>query len=180
MVNSAMTVAISTLIGFMPVFRLPFGGSVTIGKLIPVVFFSFNYGCKAGMFVGLTCGIIKMILMFHVPPVKTFSVFAIVVLSDYLIPYVLTGAVTGVLSKRMNNKKSAIIVSLIFSNILRFICLFISGVVVWNQYIPNQYNIWIYSLIYNLIYIVPETLISLIVGKLLMNFLFPKKNYHTF
>ena len=44
--------------------------------------------------------------------------------------------------------------------LLRFICHFISGIVIWGGYCPEGQAVWIYSLTYNGSYMLPETVIT--------------------
>lgn len=174
-----MTIAICFIISFFPIFRLPFGGAVTMGKLLPLVFFTYIYGLKSGIFAGTIYGILQIMIFFHIPPVKTPYAFVLSILLDYMIPYMAVG-LTAIFKGVFSDIKKHFTASIVFSYLIRFICSSVSGIVIWSEYVPKQYNIWIYSLIYNLIYIVPEILISLIVCNVLLRFLVLKNKNHTF
>lgn len=174
----SLTVSICFLIGFFPILRLPFGGSITIGKMVPLVFFTYFYGLKSGMFAGFIYSALQMIISFHIPPAKTPAAFILAVLLDYMIPYLSVGF-TAVFKGIFDNIKKYFMVSIVFSYMVRFFCSTCSGIIIWNEYIPKEYNIWLYSLFYNLIYIVPEMLIALIVCSILLNFFVLKNINHT-
>ncbi len=149
---------------------MPFGGSVTLGHTAPLILFSFKNGAKPGLFAGLIYGIFQIILSFHIPPVKSFAALVFVILLDYLIPYSLVGLAPFYV-KAIKNKKISLIVGAIFSNVLRLLSSILSGVIVWSEYIAKNVNIWLYSLLYNSFYMIPEIIITTIICYAFINFL---------
>ena len=61
LVESALMLALSTLLAEFAIIKFPFGGSVTIFSQVPMVFISYRYGIKWGAFAGLCMGIIQML-----------------------------------------------------------------------------------------------------------------------
>lgn len=174
----SLIVSICFVIELFPILTLPFGGSVTVGKMLPLIFFTYFYGLKSGIFAGLIYSILQMIIFFHIPPAKTFFAFTLAILFDYIIPYLSIGF-TALFKNTFCNVKKYFTISIVFSYTVRFLCCAFSGVVIWSKYIPKEYNIWIYSVVYNLIYIVPEIIIALIICNVLINFFVPKSSSHT-
>ncbi len=174
----SLTIAVCLIISFFPIFRLPLGGSVTIGKMLPLIFFTYFYDLKSGILAGATYSILQIIMFFHIPPAKTPWIFALTILLDYIIPYLTVGFIAA-FKTLFQNKKKYFITSIIFSYFIRFLCSTASGIIIWYEYIPKRYNIWLYCVVYNLIYIVPETLIALIVCNILLNFFVLKNTTHT-
>lgn len=170
--------ALCLIITLFPIFRLPFGGSVTIGKLLPLIFFTYFYGLKSGIFAGTIFSVFQIMISFHVPPAKTVFSFICVVLLDYMIPYLIIGF-TAIFKNIFRNIKKCFSVSIVFSYFVRFLCGVFSGILIWREYIPKEYNIWVYSVVYNLIYILPEMLIALIVCGILLKFFIFKNANHT-
>ena len=154
---------------------MPFGGSVTLGHTAPLILFSFKNGAKAGFVAGLIYGIFQLIISFHIPPAKSFNIFILAVLLDYLIPYALIG-LSPFYAKTIKNKKISLIVGTIFSHILRLLCSVASGVFIWGEYITQNINIWFYSLLYNSCYMIPETIITVFICYTFINFLLPSKS----
>ena len=171
--------SICFIISFFLILRLPFGGAITIGKMLPLVFFTYFYGLKSGVLAGFVYSILQITIFFHVPPAQTPFAFIFAILLDYVIPYVFIGFTEFFKKNVFHNTKKYFVLSIIFSYSVRFLCGFLSGIIIWSEYIPTQYNICIYSLVYNLIYIVPETLIALIVCNILLNFFVTKNINHT-
>lgn len=170
--------AICLIINFFPIFRLPFGGSITIGKMLPLIFFTYFYGLESGILAGTAYSILQIIIFFHIPPAQTPFSFVFAILLDYILPYLMVGF-TAIFKNVFRNVKKYFVVSIVFSYSVRFLFGTVSGIVIWCEYIPEKYNIWIYSLVYNLIYIVPEMLISLVVCNILLRFFILKNNGHT-
>lgn len=50
---------------------------------------------------------------------------------------------------------------------LRYICHFISGWAVWKMWAPEGQPAWLYSVTYNATYMVPETIVTIVVGVLI-------------
>jgi thiamine transporter len=57
---------------------------------------------------------------------------------------------------------------------LRFVCSFLSGVVLWDSYAPEGMNIWVYSLVYNGSYMLGNAAIAAVVLFLLCAAVDPK------
>ena len=44
--------------------------------------------------------------------------------------------------------------------VIRFVLSFLSGVILWGSYAPEGMNVWLYSLIYNGSYMLPNTVLT--------------------
>ena len=74
------------------------------------------------------------------------------------------------------NKRNAIVVGIVLTFFIRFVCHFASGVIIWEVLWPNDLG-WaksIWSLAYNGSYMLPETLITAAVAYVLYK---PTKKY---
>lgn len=127
------------------------GGSVTAASLVPIILIAFRYGGKIGLIVGVVHGLIQLII-------GPYVVHPIQLLLDYPIAFGLVG-LSGFFNK---NKILGIVVGLLG----RFFMHFISGIIYFAQYAPKGWNPLYYSFIYNISYIVPEIIISIVVFKL--------------
>lgn len=171
--ESALTLSLCAVLNCITIFKMPYGGSVTLGHTAPLILFAFKNGAKSGAFAGLIYGFFQMLISFHVPPSKNFTTFVFTILLDYLIPYVLVGLVP--FCKRLiKSRKKSIVVGAIFLNVVRFSSSVISGVLIWNEYVIQGLGIWIYSLLYNASYMIPETVITAMICYSFMNFYCPR------
>ncbi len=155
--EAALMVTLSFVLSSFVLFKMPFGGSVTLGAACPIIILSFRRKARLAFIAGLVYGCIQILLSFHVPPAKDFFSFVLVILLDYLIPYSTLG-LANIFNKKhtaLNIAFASLIVCMIrcFSSIL-------SGVIIWKSLFPEGINIWTYSILYNLSYMVPETIIT--------------------
>ena len=58
--------------------------------------------------------------------------------------------------------------------LLRFVCSFLSGGLLWGSYAPEGMNMWVYSLVYNAGYMVPNAILTGVLAVLLCKVLDPK------
>lgn len=51
---------------------------------------------------------------------------------------------------------------------LRYLCSFLSGILIWGAYAPENMPVWLYSLTYNGSYMIPEAILSTVVAIILV------------
>lgn len=149
----AITVALSVVLNYIKIFQMPYGGSVTLGSMVPVLLISFRRGPKIGIITGIIFGLVQMSLsgwVYH--PLGMFL--------DYPLAFGVLG-LAGFLKNRP-------MIGVVTSMILRFLSHFISGVVFFAMYAPPEMGPVIYSIAYNGAYMLPETIISVILIYLLV------------
>lgn len=139
---------------------MPFGGSITLGKHVPLIILSYNQGVKTGIFASFISCIINLILSFKIIPVKNFYSFLAIILLEYFLPNILLGF-TPMFGYGIKNKNLKISVSVLVVFVLKIMISSIAGVIFWREYIPKEFEIWSYCIIYNSLYLVPEYLITL-------------------
>ena len=82
------------------------------------------------------------------PPTQSILMYILVILLDYIIAFTVLG-LSGFFFNLFKKKKIAIPLSGIIVMFMRFLCHFLSGILIWNVYAPEDMNIAIYSLVYN-------------------------------
>jgi thiamine transporter len=138
---------------------LPFGGTITVG-MIPIVYYSYRRGVAWGVGVGFTYSLLQVVLghLSYLP--KDFGSLMLCLLLDYVIAFTILG-VADLFAKPFGKKRlvgycfGAIIVC-----IVRFVSSYLSGVILWGSYAPEGMNVWLYSLIYNGSYMLPNTILT--------------------
>ncbi len=171
LVETAIMLALSTILAEIPVLSLPYGGSVTIFSQVPMVIVAYRYGLKWGAFSGLGMGIIQLLFgLGNFSYVKGIVSYLILVFADYIIAFGALG-----LSAMFKNKIKSTTVSLALGSavvsVIRFICHFISGVTIWGEYSNGAKAVWLYSLTYNASYMLPELIIT-VVGCVVLSSIF--------
>ncbi len=58
---SALFIAIATILSLIKLFELPFGGSVTVASMVPIVLIAYIYGTKWGLLSSFVYSIIQLI-----------------------------------------------------------------------------------------------------------------------
>ena len=160
MVEGALMVALSVVLGLLPLPSWPQGGSITVA-MIPVIYYSYRRGAKWGLMAGLVYSGVQMLTGWYAPPAGTFGATVLCVLLDYVLAFALLGAADviahlfGAGLRLCGYALGALVVTLI-----RFVCSFLSGVLLWGSYAPEGVNVWIYSLTYNGSYMIPNAILT--------------------
>ena len=162
LVESALMLALSTILSELPVIEFPFGGSVTIFSQVPMVVVSYRYGVKWGAFAGLCMGIIQMLFgMGNFAYVSGIAAYLILIFADYIIAFGALGF-SGMFKNKIKNPVVSIAAGGAVVSVIRFICHFISGVTIWGDYADGAQAVWEYSFTYNAGYMVPELIITVV------------------
>ena len=150
-------------------FKLPFGGSVTLVSMLPIMVFAYVYGIKKGLIVGLVYGLLQALQ-------DPFIVHGAQFLLDYPIAFAMTGF-AGILSKwkRIDNlPQIKFAISAFIGGGLRYVAHVLSGVFAFGAYAldAGAENIWTYSIIYNT-YVLIDVILVTVVGAIV----FSSKNF---
>ena len=146
----AVSVALAAVLSFFAIYKMPQGGSVSL-TMIPLIFIAFRRGPLAGIAAGVIYGLINLAIdgvIYH--PMS--------ILLDYVLAFGVLG-VAGFFPKKVWGIATGTVVGVAG----RFISSVISGAVLFASYAPEGQNPWVYSLIYQSTYMVPELIIALVV-----------------
>lgn len=170
--QSAILLALSIVLGFITVYKMPMGGSVTLVSMLPVLLVGVKYGWKWGLGTAFVFSLYQLIQGIAGGDVfvycTTISTVVICVLFDYLVPFTVLGCSAVVCTKKETVHRTKILVVFGILVFIRFLCHFITGVVIWGQWAPEGMSKGLYSLIYNGQYMLPELIFTVIVAALLM------------
>ena len=152
LINVALMLALTIVLHQLRLFHMPQGGSITLGAMVPLLFLTYRYGAGIGCLAGFLYGMINLMQ-------DAFIVHPLQVLFDYPLPYMalaIAAAVPG---------RLYVGAALAFS--ARFLCHYISGVVFFGSYAPPDMSPYLYSLVFNATYLVPEAIICLVILRIL-------------
>ena len=166
LVEGAIMVALATVLCFIRIFKLPWGGSVTLLSMLPIVLFSIKRGVKAGMAVSVLFSLVQLfqgILDGLCGWGLTPGTLIACIFLDYVLAYSVLG-IAGIFRKK---KMAGWLAGITLAIVLRFLVHFISGVVIWGSFGElwegfSTDNSVIYSLLYNGCYMLPELIFTLI------------------
>ncbi|MDF2569655.1 MAG: putative proton-coupled thiamine transporter YuaJ [Sporomusa sp.] len=152
MAHIGLAIALAVILHAFQLYKMPQGGSVTLGSMLPILLMAVYYGPEVGVLTGFLYGIVNLIQ-------NPYILHPIQVLFDYPLPFMALG-VAGYFKDR-------ILVGTISGISVRFICHYISGIVFFASYAPKGMSPYLYSLIFNASYLVPECIICIILMRIL-------------
>lgn len=164
---SAIMLAMSIVLNFIPIYKMPMGGEVTLLSMLPIAFVSVRYGLKQGLLTSFIYSLFQLIMGIAGGNVFvwTKTVFAVTVcaLLDYLVPFTALG-LSGMFRKKGD---VGIVGGIGLAVFIRFCCHYVTGVVIWGQWAENMSK-YLYSLIYNGQYMLPELILTCIGATILI------------
>jgi len=171
--ESAVMIALSTVLSLVAVINMPYGGSVTAFSMVPVILIAYRYGVIRGIATGFIHGLLQMFIGFsNVSYALGISVAAgiAVMALDYLVAFTSLG-LGGAFKKTLKSQSAGLLIGTLLCCAIRFLCHVISGCTVWAGVSIPTADGFIYSLVYNAAYMIPETFVTLAgvwyVGKVL-------------
>lgn len=173
----AMAVVLSFVSDLIPFLSMPRGGSVTLCSMVPIVLMSYRHGVKWGCLAGLADGIIQLLMgLKNLSYCPTLASQIGCVLLDYLLAFTILGLASAFVRRP---KVWQFALSAAAVCLLRYLCSTLSGYFVWYDYatatgwleafswggklvssLGEHALCWWYSVLYNLSYMLPETIIT--------------------
>ena len=158
---AGVSVALSIGLSFVKLFKLPQGGSVTLASLFPILLFSYIYGTKKGVFVGMIVGFLNL-------AIDPYIVHPAQLLLDYPVAFSAIGlsGVFGKIKPLHNIPQLEFALGSIIAGVLRFASHVLSGVFAFSAFATTE--VWAYSLAYNS-FVFADIAISIVVGVLALS-----------
>ena len=145
-VEGALMIAMAYVLSMIKFFELPQGGSITL-EMLPLVVMGLRNGPKWGCLTGFVHGILQMILGFsNVLYCATLLSQLGCILLDYLLAFTCLGLSAVFADRIKGNKVMGAAFGAVVVGILRFICSFLSGWLLWGSYAPEGMGAVVYSL----------------------------------
>ena len=178
---AGVCVSLSFALSYIKLFELPYGGSITLFSMLPVMLFSYIYGIKKGLIVGVLYGILQAIQ-------DPFIVHPAQFLLDYPVAFAMLGYAGSIKNVKSLNSKPRLkfTLSAIIAGFLRWISHVFSGVFAFGAYALDAVgksegifsvlapannptaNFWIYSTVYNT-YVFIDLILVIVAGVLLFS-----------
>ena len=166
--EGAIMVAIAQVLSFIKLWEMPWGGSVVLA-MVPIILYAVRWGLGRGLLAAFVFGVLQF--MFD----GGFAIGWQSIIGDYLVAFTVLG-----LAGLVHGKTGAIFTGTLIGGFARFLVHYVVGATVWAEYMPEEFfgltmtTPWFYSLLYNLAYMLPNILITLVVFALLYK---PMKKY---
>jgi thiamine transporter len=172
----AIMLALATVLKMFTLYKLPFGGSVTIGSMVPIIIMALLYGPEVGFITGFLFGIIDLIF-------EPYIVHPVQLLFDYPLAFMALGLAGYIknskfikeiiikFTKASASSRQVDIIENILSAIIgilgRYVCHIISGVVFFASDAPKGTSALLYSITYNFSFLGIDALICIIILSLI-------------
>ncbi len=160
--EGAMMLALAQVLGYLKLYTLPNGGSVTLG-MFPILLFALRWGFCRGVVAGLGYGLLQLLL----DGAYAWGWQSMVL--DYLLAYAPLG-----LAGCFRGKAWGIFPGAALGCLARFGVHYLSGVTIYRIYAPTEIpgfgtfsNAEVYSLVYNALYVLPSALLALAMAGIL-------------
>ena len=168
----ALLLAMGIVLSLIELYKMPMGGGITLVSMLPVLLAGTRHGTRWGLCVSILAAafqLIQALVQGNVfPYVQSGYAIVVCVLFDYVVPFGALG-LSG-LSSRIQKRRGWVVLGtyavLIF---IRFVCHYITGVVIWGQWSPEGMGKYVYSLLYNGGYMLGEFVLTLAVTGLLLS-----------
>lgn len=172
-----MMIALATVLSLIKVYEAPFGGSVTLLSMAPMILLSFRRGVKVGLPAAFVYSILQLVLGLNsVAWVPSAGGKVLCIFFDYIFAFTVLGlaGAAGKLSNKENTVPMAgVVIGTLVVVLLRFLCHLVSGAVIWYAldldwyaddpgHIVHRYGAWLFSLVYNGGYMLPEAIETVI------------------
>lgn len=192
LVESALLLAIATMLSFFPKFDGIWanGGSITLCSMLPIILVSYRHGAKWGLATGLCFSLLQMFTGGIFLPAGGAAAAAAGLLLDYILPYTLIG-LGGIFRGKFKNTTAELALGTVFALLLRYACHVASGYILWKSVadatsflstpgfglgngIVSKFTgntlCFLYSLIYNGSFMLPELILTTLGAVLVSKF----------
>ncbi len=158
--ETALLIALSTVLSLVKIFELPYGGSITAFSMVPIMIVAFRYGTKWGMFAGFVNSLIQLLLGMSTLSYATSAVAAVaIIMLDYILAFSFIG-LAGVFRNQVKDSGLSAVAGATLVCAIRYFFHVISGCTVWAGISIPTGAALVYSLSYNATYMIPETIIN--------------------
>lgn len=188
---SGIMIALGTVLSLLAIFRLPYGGSITVFSMVPIMLLGYIYGVRWGVLCGAVFGALQALLgatMSSAFAGQKLCGVTLILFLDYIVAFSVLGF-AGILKKTGKNAVSTFALGCLLAASLRLVAHFTSGVILfggWAEWYFTQEGFpafgakilehysglelsAIYSFIYNASYMIPEIILSVFAAVILMN-----------
>ena len=166
MCEGAILIALAEILSFLPFYKFPWGGSIDLAML-PIIFGCVRWGFGPGMLIATAHAILQTLFEGGI------AIGWQSIIGDFLLAYMVLG-LAGLF-------RGKFVPATLVSCGARFLIHYVVGATIWAEYMPETFfgmtmtTPWLYSALYNGAYMLPDMLMVLIAGILLLKT--PAKKY---
>lgn len=168
--ETGLMLAVCAVLNYLPLVSLPYGGSITLASMAPVILIAYRYGSLWGMLTGFVFSLIQLLeggIGTLQSAGTTPAFFLLILFLDYILAFTVLGLAGLTRGRLGGSQRLELAAGALIACVLRYLCHFLSGITVWaGTSIPAVGSIG-FSLIYNATYMLPETIVTVLAVYLL-------------
>ena len=157
--EGAILIALAEILSFLPFYKLPWGGSIDLAML-PIILACVRWGFGPGMVVASAHAILQTLFEGGI------AIGWQSIVGDFLLAYMVLG-LAGLF-------RGKFVPATLVACVARFLVHYVVGATIWAEYMPESFfgmtmtTPWFYSALYNGAYMLPDMVMVLIAGLLLL------------
>ena len=151
---AALCIAISFVLSYIRLLKMPQGGSITPASMLPIMMFAYAFGFGPGLICSMAYGVLQMFQDMYI-------VGWVQATLDYILAF---GSLALVALFRNWKSPFNFSVGVVVAGIVRVFFHVLSGVVYFADYAPEGMDPLVYSLGYNLTSVGVDALICAVIG----------------
>ncbi len=163
LVEGAIFVALSEVLGFIKIWHMPDGGSVSL-MMLPIVIYALRWGLSRGLLAAFVLGWVDLFIG------ASILIGWQSILGDYIV------AITALGLAGIGHKKGlpGVILGSLAGCVGRWVCIWATGALLWGEWMPDTFmgltmtNEWFYSLLYS-IPVILSVVLTVIICVILYN-----------
>lgn len=162
MAVGAMCIALASVLSLIKVWSMPWGGSITAASMLPLLLFAYVYGAGPGVTLGALYGLMQLLLDgMPVPFAGSAFLNFLSAILDYPLAFGLLG-----LAGLFQGSRAKMLTGFAVGCAGRYMTAVLSGWLFYGQWAWEGWNPLLYSLVYNIAYMLPDTLICMVIALL--------------
>ena len=157
--EGAVMIAVAEVLSFLPLYKMPWGGSIDLAML-PIILFCVRWGLGPGLVASFAHALLQTLFEGGI------AIGWQSIVGDFLVAYTVLGF-AGLFKGRF-------VPATVVACVLRFLVHYVVGATIWAEYMPETFfsmtmtTPWIYSALYNAAYMLPDMVVILVIGVILM------------
>jgi len=164
---SAVFIALASVLSLIKI-SLPInihGGRITLLSMLPIAMLSICYRTKWGVWSAFIYSLVQLLFGITMDGLFAWGLTPWTLIGTIMLDYVVAFTVLGFSGMFAKKGLLGIVAGISMTIALRFLCHFVSGIVLFGQFTDSE--TWIYSLTYNGSYMLPELIITVVAASVL-------------
>lgn len=158
---AAILIALGAVLSLIKIWTNPWGGSVTLLSMVPIVLISVMFGASWGLFSSFVYSLVQIVL--DLAGMMAWGMDARMWLGAIVFDYIVAYTVIGMAGLFRKKGIIGICLGTVLALSARFASHFISGYIFFDIWMPETFsNSAVYSVVYNGTYMLPELITTVI------------------